>query len=99
MNSVGRVWFGVARANVAAAWRIRAVFVVIRGQAVSSLFTADWRGWDADENSVRIGHVGVARSNVAAAWRIRGVFVVIRGQAVFPFLPRIGADGTRMRTA
>ena len=36
MNSVGRVWFGVARANVAAAWRIRGVFAVIRGQAVSS---------------------------------------------------------------
>jgi len=145
-NSVRNGRVRVARANVAAAWLIRAVFVVIRGQAVSSFFTAnwrgenadeqrgacvvwsctrkrgrgmayprcvrgdsrsggvsfftaEWRGWNADENSVRIGHVGVVRASVAAACRIRGVFAVIGGQAVFPFLPRIGADGTRMRTA
>jgi hypothetical protein len=70
---------------VAAPWRIRGVFVVIRGQAVISFFTADWREWDADENSVRNGRVRVARANVAAAWLIRGVFAVIGGQAVISF--------------
>ena len=70
---------------MAAAWLIRGVFAVIRGQAGVSFFTANRRGRNADENSVRIRHVGVARANVAEAWLIRGVFAVIRGQAVVSF--------------